>query len=128
MSITFLIEKILHFHSLRSSPMSKIGGRLFVRKRKQRNLHYLQSHPLGVLSWMLLRNNTSLLEFMMTYIQDGPHYDKKGTKQCQSSPMSSIPFTPSWLSKTLSNIWCSSTTTVYIYTSRHKWILWTYLP
>jgi hypothetical protein len=40
-SITFLIEKILHLCSLRSSPMSKIGGRLFVSKRKQRDLHYL---------------------------------------------------------------------------------------
>jgi hypothetical protein len=41
LSTTFPIEKRLHLRSSRSSPMSKIGGRLSVRKRKQRDLHYL---------------------------------------------------------------------------------------
>jgi hypothetical protein len=77
---------------------------------------------------MLLRNNTTLLEVMTTYMQDGPHYDRKGTKQCQSSPMSSIPCAPIWVSKTLSDIWCSSTMTIYIDTSRHKWNFWTSHP
>jgi hypothetical protein len=34
LSITFSIEKRLHLCSLRPSPMSNIGGRLSVRKRK----------------------------------------------------------------------------------------------
>jgi hypothetical protein len=34
LSTTFSIEKRLHLRSSRSSPMSKIGGRLSVRKRK----------------------------------------------------------------------------------------------
>jgi hypothetical protein len=58
----------------------------------------------------------------MNYIQDGPHCGKKWTKQCQSSPTSSIPCTPRWVSMNLSDIWCSSTVVVYIDTSRHKWI------
>jgi hypothetical protein len=62
----------------------------------------------------------------MTYIQDGPHYGRKGTKQCHSSPMSSISCAPSWVSKTLSDIYCSSTVTVYIDTSIQKWIFWTF--
>jgi hypothetical protein len=77
---------------------------------------------------MLLRNNTTLLEVMTTYIQDGPHCGRKGTKQCQSSPMSSIPCTPRWVSKTLSDIWCSSTMVVCIDTSRQKWSFWTFHP
>jgi hypothetical protein len=64
----------------------------------------------------------------MTYIQDGPHCDRKGTKQCQSSPMSSIPCAPSWVSNTLSDIWCSSTVTVCIDTSIQKWSFWTSRP
>jgi hypothetical protein len=34
LSITFLIEKILLFHSSKSFPVSKIGGKLSVSKRK----------------------------------------------------------------------------------------------
>ena len=37
--------------------------------------------------------------------RDGPHYDKRGAKQFQSSPIPSIPYTPSWVSKTPSDIW-----------------------
>jgi hypothetical protein len=84
--------------------MSKIGGRLSMRKRQQGNLYYLYSHPFGVLLGMLLKNNTNMLEVMKTYIQYGPHYGGKGTKQCQSSPMSSIPCTPRLVSKTMNDI------------------------
>jgi hypothetical protein len=42
--------------------------------------------------------------------------------------MSSIPCAPRWVSKTLRDIWCSSTMVVYIDTSRHKWIFWTFHP
>jgi hypothetical protein len=69
-----------------------------------------------------------MLEVMTTYIQYGPHYDRKGTKQCQSSPMSSISYAPRWVSNTLSEIWCSSTMAVCIDTSRHKWSFWTFHP
>jgi hypothetical protein len=65
--------------------MSKIGGKISVRERKQRKPHYLQSWPPGNPSGMLLRNNTTLSEVMTTYIPDGPHYGKKETKQCQIS-------------------------------------------
>jgi hypothetical protein len=63
--------------------------------------HYLQLHPLGVPLGMLLRNTTTLLEVMTTRIQDGPHFDMKETKQCEISPMSSIPCAPSWVSNIL---------------------------
>jgi hypothetical protein len=63
---------------------------------------------------MILRNNTTLLEVMTTYLQDIPQCGRKGNKQCQSSPKSSIPCAPSWVSKTLSDIRCSSITVSYI--------------
>jgi hypothetical protein len=59
------------------------------------------------------------------YIQNGPHCDRKGTKQCHSSSMSSMPCALSWLSKNLSNIWCSSNAVACIDISRQKWIFWT---
>jgi hypothetical protein len=42
--------------------------------------------------------------------------------------MSSIPCAPSWVSKTLSDIWCSSTTMVCTHTSRQKWNFWKFRP
>jgi hypothetical protein len=99
-----------------------------VRKRKQRNPHYLQSWPPGNPSGMILRNNTTLSEVMMTCIPNGPHYNKKETKQCQSSQISSIPCAPRWVSKIQSDIWCSSIVVLYIDTSRTKWNFWTSLP
>jgi hypothetical protein len=92
-----------------------------VSKRKQRNPHYLQSRPLGIPSWILLRNNTTLSKVMMTCIPNVPHYDKKETKQCQNSQISSIPCTPSWVSKIWRYVWCSSIAVLYIDTSRLKW-------
>jgi hypothetical protein len=50
-------EKLL-LHSSKLFPMSKIGGKLSMTKRKQRNPHYLQSQPPGNPLGMLLRNNT----------------------------------------------------------------------
>jgi hypothetical protein len=108
--------------------MSKIGGKLSVRKRKQRNPHYLQSRPPGNPLGMLLRNNTSLSEVMMTCIPNGPHCGKKETKKCQISQISSIPCAPSWVSKIQSDIWCSSITLLCIDTSRLKWNFWTSHP
>jgi hypothetical protein len=60
--------------------MSSIGGRHSVRKRKQRNLHYFQLHPPSVLLGMLLRNNTTILEVMTTYIGMDPTAVGKGPK------------------------------------------------
>jgi hypothetical protein len=77
---------------------------------------------------MLLRNNTTLLEVMMTCIQNGPHCGRKETKQCPSSQISSIPCAPSWVSNILSDIWCSSIAVVCIDTSRPKWSFWTSHP
>jgi len=36
-----------------------------------------------------------------------------------------IPYAPNWVSKTLSNIWCSNTTVFCIDTFKQKWIFWT---
>jgi hypothetical protein len=128
MSITFRIEKRLIFHSSKSFPMSKIGGKLSVSKRKQRNPHYLQSQPPGNPSRVLLRNNTTMSKVMTTCIPNGPHCGKKETKQFQSSQISSIPSAPSWVSKIQSDIWCSSIVVLCIDTSRPKWNFWTSRP
>jgi hypothetical protein len=77
---------------------------------------------------MLLRTNTTLLEVMITCIQNGPHCGRKETKQCPSSQISSIRCAPSWVSKILSDIWCSSIAVIYIDTSRKKWNFWTSHP
>jgi hypothetical protein len=128
LSIIFQIEKRLLLHSSKLFPMSKIGGKLFVRKRKQGNPHYLQSWPPGNILGILLRRNTTLSKFMMTYIPNGPHCGKKETKQCQISQISSIPCAPSWVSKIQRDIWCSSIVVLYIDTSKPKWNLWTSHP
>jgi hypothetical protein len=108
--------------------MSKIGGKLSVRKRKQRKPHYFQSRPPRNPSRMLLRNNTTLSEVMMTCIPNGTHCGKKETKQCPISQISSIPCAPRWVSKIQSDIWCSSIVVLYIDTSRLKWNFWTSHP
>jgi hypothetical protein len=77
---------------------------------------------------MLIRNNTTLLEFMTTCTQNRPHCGRKETKQCPSSRISSIPCAPSWVSKILSEIVCSGIAVVYIDTSRLKWSFWTSQP
>jgi hypothetical protein len=73
LSINFRIEKILLLRSSKSFPMLNIGGKLSVIKRKQRKPNYFQSRPPKNPSGMLLRNNTTLLEVMMTCIPNGPH-------------------------------------------------------
>ena len=77
---------------------------------------------------MLLRNNTTLLEIIMTCTQNGPHCRRKETKRCLSSHISSIPCAPRWVSKILRNIWCSNIVAICIYTSRMKWTFWTSHP
>jgi hypothetical protein len=64
----------------------------------------------------------------VTCTQNGPHCGSKETTQCLSSQIYSIPCTPSWVSNILSDIWCSSIATVFIDTSRPKWIFWTSHP
>jgi hypothetical protein len=128
LSITSRIEKILLLRSSKPFPLLKIGGKLSLSRRKQRNPHYLQLRSLGSPSTMLLRKNTILLEVMTTCIQNGPHCGRKETKQCPSSQISSIPCAPSWVSKILSDIWCSSIGAVCIDTSRPKWSFWTSHP
>jgi hypothetical protein len=65
---------------------------------------------------------------MTTCIPNGPHCDKKDTKRCQISQISSIPCAPSWVSNIQSDIWYSSITMLCIDTSRPKWNLWTSHP
>jgi hypothetical protein len=77
---------------------------------------------------MLLRNNTTLSEVMMTCIPNVPHCNKKETKQCQISQISSIPCAPSWVSNIQSDIWCLSIMVLCIDTSRQKWNFWTSHP
>jgi hypothetical protein len=128
MFINFRIEKRLLLRSSKLFPMSKIGGKLSVSKRKQRKPNYFQSRPPGNPSRMLLRNNTTLSEVMTTCIPNGPHCSKKETKQCQISQISSILCAPSWVSKIRSDIWCSSIAVLSIDTSRPKWNCWTSHP
>jgi hypothetical protein len=116
------------FDSSKSFPMSKIGGKHSVSKRKQRNPNYFQSRPPGNPSGMLLRNNTTLSKVMTTCIPNGPHCSKKETKKCQISQISSIPCAPSWVSNIWSDIWCSSIMFLSIDTSRLKWNFWTSHP
>jgi hypothetical protein len=99
-----------------------------VRKWKWRKPHYFQSRPPGNPLGILLRNNTTLSKVITTCIPNGPHCGKKETKQCQISQISSIPCTPSWVSKIQSNIWCSSIMVLCIDISRPKWNLWTSHP
>ena len=73
----------------------------------------------------VIRNNNTLSKFMMTCTPNGPHCDKKETKQCQISQTSSIPCAPSWVSKIQSNIWCSNITMLCIDTFIPKWNFWT---
>jgi hypothetical protein len=48
------------------------------------------------------------------YYTNGPPCVKKGTRQYHISPIFSILCAQSWVSKTLSDIWCSNTTIVFI--------------
>jgi hypothetical protein len=74
---------------------------------------------------MPLKNSTTLLEATMTSTPNGPPCIKKGTRQYQISPIFSIPCAPNWVSKTLSDIWCSNTMVVCIDTFKQKWSFWT---
>jgi hypothetical protein len=62
---------------------------------------------------------------MRTNTLDGPPCVRKWTRQYRISPIFSVPCPPNWISKTLSDIWCSNTTDIYIDTSKQKWIFWT---
>jgi hypothetical protein len=109
-------------------PMSKISGKFYVSKRKQRNPHYLLSWPPENPSRMLLRNNTTMSEVMTSCIPNGPHCSKKETKQCQILQISSMPCAPNWVSKIQSDISCLSIAMLCIDTSRPKWNFWTSRP
>jgi hypothetical protein len=117
----FLNRENITFALLKVIPHVKDWWESFVRKKKQRNPHYLQSWSPGSPSGMLLSNNTTLSEVMTTCIQNGPHHGKKETKQCQSSQIYSIPCATIWVSKILRNIWFSSIIVVYIDKSKPKW-------
>jgi hypothetical protein len=52
-------------------------------------------------------------------------YARKWTRQYQISPIFSIPCTPNWVSKTLSDIRYSNTTIFWIDTFKQKWIFCT---
>jgi hypothetical protein len=120
-------EKIT-FALLKVVPHVKDWWEIFCEQKEIEGSTLFSVSPTWVPPGILLRNNTTILEVMMTCIQDGLHCGKKETKQCQSSLMSSIPCAPIWVSNILRNIWCSSTTMVCIDTSRHKWSFWTSHP
>jgi len=72
--------------------MLRIDWKLTVRKGPLRNLQYLWSPPPGILSGILLRNNTTILEAtMISNIQYGPDCNRKGTRQYHISKISPIP-------------------------------------
>ena len=66
-----------------------------------------------------------MLANIRTSTWDGPHYGKRRANQFQSSPIASIPCAPSWVSKTLNEIWFWNTVGLYTDTSKLKWIFWT---
>jgi hypothetical protein len=77
--------------------MSNIGVNLTMRRGPLGNFQYLWSPPFGIILGMLLRNNDTMLEVVMTTIRDGPHFNGKGTRQYQISQISSIPCAPRWI-------------------------------
>jgi hypothetical protein len=79
------------FSLFKAIPHVKYWWETFCEQKETEGSTLFVVAPTRVLSGMLLTNNTTLLEVMMTYIQYGPHCGKKGTKHRQSSPMSSIP-------------------------------------
>jgi hypothetical protein len=118
-NITFALLKVV--------PHVKYWWEIFC-EQKETNPQYLQSWPPRNPLGMLLRNNTTLLEVIMTCIPNGPHCGKKETKQCQISKIYSIPCAPRWVSNIQSDIWCSIIVELCIDTSRLKWNLWTSHP
>jgi hypothetical protein len=70
------------FALLKVTPHVKHWWETLYKKKEIGVPHYLHLHPLGFPLWMLSRNNTTLLEVVTTCIQNGPHYDRKETKQC----------------------------------------------
>jgi hypothetical protein len=63
-----------------------------VRYWSRMSLQFLDQYPLGYLFLMPSSNNITLLKTMTTSTRDGPHYVKRGAKQCQSSQIPSIIF------------------------------------
>jgi hypothetical protein len=74
---------------------------------------------------MPLNNITTMLAATRTSTPDGPPCVGKETREYQISPIFSIPCTPNYVSKTLSDIWCLNTAVVCIDTLKNKWIFWT---
>jgi hypothetical protein len=60
--------------------MSKIALNLTMIRGPLGNFQYLWSPPFGIILGMLLMNNNTMLEVVMTTIRDGPHFNEKGTK------------------------------------------------
>jgi len=112
--------------SLNPFSISYLGVKVTGRGTPQMNLHHSGENRPGKLLWMLSRRIYTLLEAMMISIWDGRLYVKKETNHCWSTVTSSIPYTQSWVSETLSGPWFSSTTMSYTGTSKHRWISWKY--
>jgi hypothetical protein len=102
-------EKIT-FALLKVVPHVKDWWETFCEQKETEEPSLFTVTPPGIPLGMLLRNNTTLSEVMTTCIPNGPHCDKKETKQCQISQISFIPCAPRWVSKIQSDIWCSSIT------------------
>jgi hypothetical protein len=100
----FFESENITLHSLRLYPMSNIGGKRTRSKVPQRILKYMGSSPLGIFLWMWSRINITLLVTMLNSKSHGPHCVKRGTKQCQISPIPSIHCETGWVSKILSDI------------------------
>jgi hypothetical protein len=70
------------FALLKAVPHVKDWWEMFCEKKETKEPSLFIVKPPGIPSGMLLRNNTTLSEVMMTYIPNGPHCGKKETKQC----------------------------------------------
>ena len=114
-------DKRLFFHSSKSPPMSKIGGKPTVSKRTKGNPLYSLPHPLGVRSETESRNNITPWGSMRANTSNGPRCNNKGIKMCTNWRICSIPCAHSWVLKIQRDIWCSSTAVVCTDTFRMKW-------
>jgi hypothetical protein len=80
----FFDQKGLFLHSLKSPPMSRIGGKPTGRNRERGNPLCSRSHPLGILFEMPSRNNIIFWRAMRTNTYNGLCCGNKGTMMCMS--------------------------------------------
>jgi hypothetical protein len=85
--------------------MSNIGGKRTRRKFPQKESGVYGVDPTwNVFLDVVKERYYHVDDYEYQYI-NGPHCKKRRSNQCHNSQILSIPCTPSWVSKTLSDIW-----------------------